>query len=304
MSWRDRPYSDDSYHQPPVQMHFNFRKPSSAVKWLMIANVVIYFLDVLSQNYAPGGAHKLFGLSLVGIKHLFLWQPVTYMFMHGSLMHLLFNMLGLYIFGSEFERAFSQKRFLQFYFVCGIVGGIAYLALAIINPIYSSIPLIGASGAVYGLLVAAVIFFPHIQVILFIFPMPIRVFALIIGGVLLLKLVSPGGVENLGGEVCHIAGAVTGLIVFKTWGILPKIGVGNSLPFMGAWEKHRQKRREGVWARKQKRLTAEQAEVDRILAKVHDQGIQSLSKSEKNILARATQKQRQQDQRAGRIDRL
>jgi len=303
MSWRDRPYSDGDFHQP--QMRLSFRKPSSAVTGLIIANVVIYFLDVLSQNFSPHGAHELLGLSLVGIKNLFLWQPVTYMFMHGTTMHLLFNMLGLYIFGSEFERAFGQKRFLHFYVTCGIVGGLAYLALASINPVYSNFPLIGASGAVYGLLVAAVIFFPHIQVVLFIIPMPIRVFALIIGGVLLLQLIG-GNVDNLGGEICHIAGAATGLVIFKAWGILPRIrvGSGKGFPLAGAWEKRRQKRQEGAWARKQKQLTDEQTEVDRILAKVHNQGIQSLSRAEKKILARATRKQREQDRQTGRIDRL
>jgi len=304
MSWHDRPYASDDAPQPELRLQF--RKPSTAVTWLIVANVAVFFLDVLSQHFDPLIAHRLLGLSLTGIHHLFLWQPITYLFMHGSVMHLLFNMLGLYIFGSEFERFFGRQRFLQFYATCGIIGGLAYLVIALLDPAYMDNPLIGASGAVYGLLIAAVIFFPHIRVVLIIFPMPIRVFALIVGGILLLQLISPGGVENLGGEVCHVAGAVTGLVIFKVWGILPtiRIGSGKGFSIFGSWEKRRQKRHEGAWARKQKELADERVKVDRILAKVHDQGLQSLTRSEKKILSRATRKQQEQDRRAGRIDQL
>ncbi len=303
MSWRDRPYAQEP--ETP-QLRLQFRRPSSAVMWLLIANVVIFFLDALIQNFDPRFLHEQFGLSLAGIRRGFVWQVLTYMFLHADTWHLLLNMLGLYIFGSEFERAFGQQRFLQFYGTCGMVGGLAYLGLAVTAPRFEGIPLIGASGAVYGLLIAAVLFFPHIRVIMIIFPMPIRVFALIVAGILLLQLISPGGVRNPGGEVCHIAGAATGLLLFWTWGMLPRIRVGadGNVPGVSAIGRWRARRREGAWAKRQEAIAREQADVDRILAKVQHEGLASLSSAEKKLLAGATKRQQERDREAGRIDRL
>ncbi|UCD29168.1 MAG: rhomboid family intramembrane serine protease [Planctomycetota bacterium] len=308
MSWRDRPYSQDEPSQPELRL--SFRKPSTAVTWLIIANAVVYIIQLISLRWNPVFFLETFGLSLAGISQLYFWQPVTYMFLHSPfrIFHILVNMLMLYVCGSEFERAFGRQRFLQFYFTCGIVGGLAYLALSALYPgEYFIKPLVGASGAVYGLLMAAIIFFPHIQVILFIIPMPIRVFGLIVAAILLLQIVGPGGVENPGGEVCHLAGAATGVVIFYVWGIMPRIRIGSGegtlrIPF--GLGKLAQQRREGAWARKQKKLASEQADVDRILAKVKQQGIQSLTHKEKKNLARATQRQKEQDRQFGRTDRL
>lgn len=314
MSWRDRPYSQDQPPQPELRLQF--KKPSSAVMWLIIANVVIFFLDVLSQNFAGLFISYTFGLSLERISSFYIWQPVTYMFLHANVTHVLFNMIGLYICGTEFEKTFGQKRLLQFYFTCGIVGGLAYAALPFFDAWNESIPftntwhydrpLVGASGGVYGLLLAAIIFFPHIQVILFIIPMPIRVFGLIILAILLLNIISPGRIPNRGGEVCHIAGAVTALIVFHAWGIMPQIRFGThdgtlKMPFgLGKLRRTHQ----GTWEQKQRKLAAEQVEVDRILAKVHQSGISSLTRKEKNILQKATKRQNERDRQFGRSDQL
>ncbi len=308
MSWQDRPYSDYDSGGRPL-MRLAFRRPSSIITWLLIANVVVYFIDALSRNWPAFSFHHVFGLSLAGLKSFMIWQPVTYMFIHGGTWHLLLNMLGLYVCGSEFERSFGSSRLLKFYFFCGIVGGLAYLFFPLMNPVYETTPLIGASGAVYGLLMAAVIFFPHIQVILFIFPVPIRVFGLIVLAILLLNLITPGAVPNLGGEICHIAGALAGLLIFYIWGMLPGFGSGPAAEiFTGLSESYLTKlarrRRQGAWEKKQQKLAAQQEEVDRILAKVHEQGLASLTRKEKKILADATRIQQEQDRRRGRVDRL
>jgi membrane associated rhomboid family serine protease len=317
MSWRDRPYASDFGQQP--ELRIQFRRPSTAVVWLLIANVVVFFSDTLATRflgimtvetsdhlYPMVATHHYLGLSLIGIKSLYFWQPLTYMFMHGGLWHLLMNMLGLYIFGSEFERAFGRDRFLQLYGTCGLVGGLAYVALGALGPErFAVIPVVGASGAIYGLLIAAIIFFPHIRVILIIFPMPIRVFGLIVAGILFLQLLS-GNVENPGGEACHIAGAATAIAIFHAWGIMPRIrfgggGEGASPSFVGRVSG---KMRQGSWARKQKRLAEERVEVDRILTKVHEQGLQSLTRGEKKVLSRATRRQQEEDRKLGRADRM
>jgi membrane associated rhomboid family serine protease len=300
MSWRDRPYAGDG-DEP--ELRIQFRRPGTAVTTIIVANCVIFLLDVLLRNNGIF-LERTLGLSLDGIRSLCFWQLFTYMFMHDDVWHLLVNMLGLYIFGSEFERHFGRQRFLQFYATCGLVGGLAYLVWGMISPGYAGVPLVGASGAVYGLLMAGIIFFPHLQVVLIIFPMPIRVFGLIIAAVMVLQLIS-GSFTNPGGQVCHMAGAATAILVFYGWGIMPRIRMGfgrgwTVLPGSGSGVP----RGQGAWARKQKQLAAEQAEVDRILQKVHDSGLGSLTRSERKTLSRATQRQREREDELHRVDRL
>lgn len=293
MSWRDRPYSGDE--SQGSELRLQFRKPNSVVTWLIVANVTVFVVDLVSRNWGDLFA-DIFGLSYNGIRSLYLWQLVTYMFMHADPWHLLFNMLGLYIFGMEFYRTFGRERFLQFYAICGIFGGLAYLTLSTVKPGYHDTVLVGASGAIYGLLVAAMIFFPHIQIVMVIFPVPIRVFGLIYAAILLLQLIGPGGVRNPGGELCHIAGAATGVALLYAWGVMPRIRVGSGRIGTSSSE--------GAWARKLEQLAAEQAEVDRILDKIHHHGLHSLSRSERKTLAEATRHQKEREQEIGRSDRL
>ncbi|HOA73429.1 MAG TPA: rhomboid family intramembrane serine protease [Phycisphaerae bacterium] len=305
MSWRDRPYSDDDfgYGSGRPELRFRLPRPTTLVAWLVIINVAVHIVHLISLNLLPPGTFsRTFGLSLRGLATLKIWQPVTYMFVHAAdeLFHLIFNMLLLYFVGREIERGFGRQRFIRFYAVCGIVGGLAYLILGAISPDpYYYVPLVGASGAVWGLLIAAMIFYPHMQIIFIIFPMPIRVFGAIILALVLLQAITPGGVANLGGEVCHFGGALAGVGILYYWGMMPAIrfGSGGGPNFMG-------RLRKGAWERKQRKLAEEQAEVDRILEKVHAQGINSLSRRERKKLAVATQRQRERDRQAGRVDRV
>jgi len=292
MSWRDRPYSGQ---EDGPQVRIAMPRPTTAVMWLIIANVIALVLDAVSRHFDPGFWHETFGLSWYGLTQGYLWQPITYMFTHADVWHLVFNMLGLYVFGVEFERTFGRDRFLTFYAICGLIGGLAYLALAGVSPAYRAIPLVGASGAVYGLLIAAIIFFPHIQVVVVFFPMPIRVFGLLLLGFLFFYLISPGRLQNPGGEVCHAAGAVAGVATLYFWGMLPRIRVVRSRSHATD---------AGAWQRRIESEAAEQAEVDRILAKVSESGLQSLTRRERRTLEIATQRQRERDREAGRIDRI
>ena len=123
-------------------------------------------------------------------------------------------------------------------------------------------------------------------------------FGLIIAAILLLQLLA-GNMDNVGGEVCHVAGAATGVVIFWVWGLLPKVQLGS-----GKVGQFVERQRQGSWARKQKQLTEDRAEVDHILAKVHEQGIQSLSRKERKLLERTTRRQQEQDRNLGRTDRL
>ena len=298
MSWRDRPYAGD-FGEP--ELRISFRRPGSLTTWLILINIAVYFVTLISYRLGLD-LGRYFGLSLAGLKSFLIWQPVTYMFMHelGPL-HILFNMIGLYIFGREFERSFGRKRFIQFYAICGLAGGLAYLTLAHFSPQYEYVPLIGASGAVYGLLMAAIIFFPHIQVIFFIFPMPIRVFGLIVLAMVLVSLLT-GSSSNLGGELAHLGGAGAALGMFALWGMFPRIviGSGQGIQLFGG----RSRLRPGAWAKRQEKLAKEQEEVDRILIKVRQSGLQSLTWRERKTLSRATKRQRERDRQLDRVDRL
>lgn len=312
MSWQDRPYSDDDgggygTFSRPGELRIGFRRPTMLVTWLVIINVAVHLLHLILSNASPLWFTRFFGLSLDGIAHLKIWQLVTYMFVHdaGDLLHIVFNMLLLYFVGGEIERGFGRERFLWFYFTCGIIGGLAYLTLGglayagLINPVYYVLPLVGASGAVWGLLMAAMIFYPQMQIIFIIFPMPIRVFGAIMLGLVFLQAISPGGVDNLGGEVCHFGGAMAGVGILYYWGVMPSLRFGSgSGPGVVA------RLKKGAWARKQRKMAEEQIYVDRILEKVHQEGISSLSRRERKILAEATQRQRERDRQAGRIDRV
>lgn len=296
MGWADRPYYGDSgggFGGGGGQMRLAFPQLTPAVKWLLIINAAAFFIDELF--FQGRLSNNLFALSLVDIKRGMIWQLGTYMFMHAGIGHIVLNMLGVFFFGTLFERTHGSKRFLWYYFICGIVGGIVYLVVAAAGLIPAGMPIVGASGAVYGLIISAVILYPRMQVIFIIFPMPMRVLGIIVFGMILWNLLDGG--ENWGGDLCHLAGAVAGVATMYAWGMIP----GMKGPQVAS--SVRQKVKEGAWQKRMQTMQAEQEEVDRILAKVHEQGINSLTSREKKTLQRATRRQRNEEQRKDRETR-
>jgi membrane associated rhomboid family serine protease len=184
---------------------------SPAVKWLIVANVVVFL------GAAVFGALTIyFGLrpaSVLG--DLWLWQPVTYMFLHRDLFHLLFNMLALWMFGTEIERLWGTNRFLKFYGICGAGAALTTIAVSLLpfgfsEQIYYTLT-IGASGAIYGLLLAWAVHFPDRHVLMFmLFPVPARMFVLIMGAISLwLSLTASGGGVA---HVTHLGGLLAGYL--------------------------------------------------------------------------------------------
>ena len=148
-----------------------------------------------------------------------LWQPVTYMFLHGGIFHILFNMLALWMFGVELERMWGSRFFVKFYFVAGVGAALttmlcSFLPFAFSNQLYYSLT-IGASGAVYGILLAYARYFPHRPILLyFVFPIPAKYFVMIIGAISLLSAMSgPGGGIA---HATHLGGLVAGYLYLKT----------------------------------------------------------------------------------------
>src|SRR2546423_729939 len=141
------------------------------------------------------------------------WQLVTYAFLHGGLLHLGFNMLALYMFGGAIERVFGERRYLTYYFVCVISAGLTQLLVAALaGAVY---PTVGASGGVFGLLLAFAIYFPHNRVMLLFppIPMPARVFVVLYAA-LELYLGVPGTQEGVA-HFAHLGGMVGGYAMLR-----------------------------------------------------------------------------------------
>ncbi|RPI42168.1 MAG: rhomboid family intramembrane serine protease [Betaproteobacteria bacterium] len=143
------------------------------------------------------------------------WQIVTYGFLHGSLMHLLFNMFGLYMFGSDIESVWGQRRYLTYYLVCIVTAAIAQLAVTwITGAVY---PTVGASGAVFGLLLAFGMMFPRRTVMLLIPPIPMPAWLFVtLYGVIELYLGITGSASGVA-HFAHLGGMVGGYLLIMYW---------------------------------------------------------------------------------------
>jgi membrane associated rhomboid family serine protease len=184
----------------------------SAVKALLIANTAVFVVQYLAAG--TRFSQPLMLLELVPrtvLSSFTLWQLVTYMFLHGDLMHLIFNMIGLWMCGPILESDWGSRRFLKYYFFCGIGAGVCDVILS--TAVGANTRTIGASGAIYGLLLAFGLLYPNMQVLfMMLLPMSARTMALIFGGIALLGAIkSNGGVSNF----AHLGGMLFGYIFLK-----------------------------------------------------------------------------------------
>jgi rhomboid family protein len=186
-----------------------------AIKVIVAVNVAAFLLGLV----VPAITLTL-GLRPADVVGNFaLWQPVTYMFLHGGIFHILFNMLALWMFGVELERMWGSQFFVKFYFVAGVGAAVTTLLVsfapfAFANQLYYSLT-IGASGAVYGVLLAYARYFPHRPILLyFVFPIPAKYFVMIIGAISLLSAMSgPGGGIA---HATHLGGLVAAYLYLKS----------------------------------------------------------------------------------------
>ena len=235
--------------------------PTPAVRGLLVANVVSFLVGILGGE---GAYFSLFGLQVPEVfTHLRIYQFVTYLFVHGHLWHLFFNMFILYIFGRELELYWGSRNFLRYYFIAGIGAGI----ISIPFMWGLEMPLVGASGALFGLLIAFGFLFPErVVTFLLFFFIPIRLRArqrvMICIGLELLFLFRDSG----GGGVAHFAhlgGALVGFVYLK-W------------PY---WQKKLTSRKSTFEPR-----ISYREELDQILDKLAREGWEGLSESEKGFL--------------------
>lgn len=156
------------------------RKPfkytyNRATLTLIVINFVLYFLTM----YFPNLYNYLALNPVLIIKYKMYWQPLTYMFMHGNIQHIVLNMLALLVFGLKFEKAVGSKEFLCFYFFCGIVSGLFSFAVYYFTDQYY-VWLVGASGAIYAVLFAYAVAFPHSVILIWgIIPVPAPILVLL-----------------------------------------------------------------------------------------------------------------------------
>jgi membrane associated rhomboid family serine protease len=181
-----------------------------AVKWIIWANVGAFVATVLSRDLV-----YVLGLTPADvIGRLWLWQPVTYMFMHAGPAHILFNMLGIWMFGVELERMWGTRFFLRYYAVTGIGAALTTIVVSLLPfaataHTYTTVT-VGASGALFGILLAFALYFPERPILMaLLFPIPAKYFVIIIGA--LSYFSSPGGVAH----AAHLGGVIFGYLFLQ-----------------------------------------------------------------------------------------
>lgn len=243
---------------------------SPFIKWMLIANGAVFIL----QLFIGERMIYMFGLTPARFFSDFpnlLYQVFTYMFLHAGFWHIFFNLFALWMFGTEIELTWGSKVFGRFYLIAGLCG--AFLTL-IITP-SQAVPMIGASGAIYGVLVAYWLMFPNRYLYLW-FLVPIKVKWAIPGFMLLGFLFSGGGVAHL----AHLGGALYGLAYLKLdWHLFM---------FKDRLKNLRYKRQEAKLERNRQKAEDVMKRVDEILDKINEVGIENLSREERHFLEEAS----------------
>ena len=265
-----------------------FSRLGRGCKFILISTFAMYLL----QRVTGDALLDPFALSLTGIKSFRIWQFVTYMFLHGGLIHVLVNMLWFYFMGRDIEDVLGTARFVFLYLLSGVFGGLLWLAAA-----GSSAHCIGASGGVFGLIGAFGAIYARRRITLFIivFPLNITGRTLAIGATLVTVFMMAGGEGGSVAHLAHLGGVIAGYIygwhIKRTKGFLFGTEWSRWRPSLKGWagDMNARLRRKSI---KLMDLDAdhipEQVEVDRILEKVTSSGISSLSDWEKQVLDRAS----------------
>lgn len=318
-------YDSRDYYRPTGFGGFSLFPP--VIKKLLIINAVVFFIQMIFDNLTFGGVpgwyvlNRYFALNpLAGIDqagqpfNFQVWQLITYQFMHGGFSHIFFNLLMLWMFGMELENMWGSKKFLLFYLISGIGAGFLHIFL---SPVFAggAAPTIGASGAVYGIMLAFAFFFPDRPIYLY-FLLPIRA-KYLIGFLIIIEFLSVGS-PSIVAHLAHIGGAITALILI----LLDRRYHFN---IDGWWRSIKRKydsqsssknniRNSGASFRKprtfgSKKANVEEAEffdlnnqsrtddnyvtqeeIDRILDKISQSGYQNLTEREKKILFEASKR--------------
>src|SRR5260221_4263448 len=225
--WLGPPYTENMSSTFAPRVGFDWRGfITPGVKLLVLICAGVFLLQTRVESFLPpystAWVIHWFGLVPLGpIPGLRLWQPVTYIFLHGGLGHLLINMLMLWMFGRELELVWGKKRFLNYFFICGVGAGIITILVKATPMLWGThpgdVPTIGASGAIFGILIANAILFPDRRILLFPLPLtiPMRPFVAGMGGGGVFWPAWGGGAR--GGHLFHFLGVLVGGWYFLWW---------------------------------------------------------------------------------------
>ncbi|MFA3783121.1 rhomboid family intramembrane serine protease [Melioribacteraceae bacterium 4301-Me] len=301
------------YYRPTGFGGFSFFPP--VIKNLIIINVIVFFIQMISDNISFGGIpasvllDRYFALNpLTGyyrypdIPYNFqIWQLFTYQFMHGGFTHILFNMFFLWMFGMEIENLMGSRKFLIFYLLCGLGAGLVQLLLP---PLFSDTlaPTIGASGAVFGVMIAFGMFFPDRYIYIY-FLIPVKA-KYLIAFLVVIEFMSVGN-QSLIAHFAHIGGALTGFLLV----MLDRSNNFNVNWLFNKFRGHRGEIKTPFRTRKRSIYDDDeiqeakfydiddkndeiitQEEIDRILDKISQSGYQNLTEREKRILFEASKR--------------
>ncbi len=304
MGWQDRDYNRSS-PAPALGGAFSGR---SVVFWLIVINIAVFVLDHLLTR-SMGQAVQVFEFvggerlprsfnqiesygyfsSATAILGKQVWRFITFQFLHADFMHILVNMLGLYFFGPMVESYLGSRRFMAFYLLCGVAGAVTYIALWLSGFVVSSpiVSLVGASAGVLGVLMAAAAIAPNTRVMLLFPPIPMKLKTLAwvavgIGAYTVLFRGHSIG-SNAGGEAAHLGGCALGYLLIRRPSCLNFAEWRSRAKFRGG---------PAVRRPKAKKPSVDEREVNRILDKVRDKGLASLTAKEKKHLKNATDDKR------------
>lgn len=283
MGFQDRNYSSGGYDPSGSygggggMPGFAFPRLTPAVKVILIANIAVFLVNAIFAGelgkylgFVPARKFEWLGIEVVRL--------VTYQFVHsyGDILHIFFNMLILYFFGTFVEESIGTRRFWWLYLVSGVVGGVLYMLLHW----DSGIPLVGASGAVYGVMAYCTLVAPMMRVIFIVFPLRLWVITsfFVFVGVYQTILELRHGFDSGTAHSAHVGGAIWGAVVYWAQKSHFDASRWNPLRKLSAW---REQRRRQAGRRNQ-------AVLDQILEKVHREGLGALTPAEKRFLDRAS----------------
>jgi membrane associated rhomboid family serine protease len=291
----DRDYMrQPAYHEP--RMSFTVA--------LLIANAVVFFVQLAASNFPRGSLieYHYFALSLAGLKSGYVWQLLTYQFMHAGWLHIIFNSVAIYFFGRSMETVLGHSRFLILYFASGIIGGLVQMLFAYLFASFDT-PVVGASAGAYGLVAAfaAMNWMERFILLIYFIPVAMRGKTLLwvsIALALLGMLTPNSGVAN----AAHLGGILTGFFYIRQ--IVQRRWHWPQWKFSGRRAAPREfvaagsdKNKSGFWRSAAGNYDEDfstdeflQKEVDPILEKISAHGIQSLTTHEREILEKARAK--------------
>jgi membrane associated rhomboid family serine protease len=282
-------------YQTPNYNYYRPRLFYGAIRSLVIANIAVFMLILLSRS--EGFFLHYFGLVPRLIQRGYIWQLVTYLFIHSGFWHLFWNMFILWMFGSEVENYLGRRNFLKYYFITGIGSGL----ITFICSLNSNIPVVGASGAIYGILLAFGMLFPE-RYIYFYFLIPIKAkyFVWIIAAITFFSTLSPN-ISNIS-HLTHLGGLLVGYLYLKYSyryrGLRFNYSLARLLSAIGQWWRRIITKIGRIWpkiSRHRQRQTPKKTssyateetmreELDRILDQISRNGYDSLSEEEKTTL--------------------